>query len=78
MALNGHVPTKCPLMTQSGHSQWFLTGNKLGQVATFSAEFNESTRPGRGSSLLAIVRDLLEALVTNSLWLVPISSSDLD
>ena len=32
----------------------------------------------RGASLLAIVRDLLEALVTNSLWLVPISSSDLD
>ena len=34
------------LMTQSGYSQWFLTGNKLGQVATFSAEPNESTRPG--------------------------------
>ena len=33
-------------VTQSGHSQWFLTGNKLGQVATFSAEPNESTRPG--------------------------------
>ena len=34
-------------VTQSGRSQWFfLTGNKLCQVATFSAEPNESTRPG--------------------------------
>src|SRR6476469_4720721 len=36
----------CRLMTQSRHSQWFFIGNKLGQVAMFSAEPNESTRPG--------------------------------
>jgi hypothetical protein len=45
---NGHDAdvTRCLLVNQSGPSQWFLTGNKLGQVATFSAESNESTRPG--------------------------------
>ena len=57
---NGHDVgvTRCLLMTHSGHSQWFLTGNKLGQVATFSAEPNELTRPGevRDSWLSFVIR----------------------
>ena len=55
-----------------------LDRQNLGQVATFSAEFYELNPPRPGASLLAIVSDPLEALVTNSLWLVPISSSNLD